>query len=246
MNILISLIGGIVGYLVGSISFARIIIAIREPDAAIEKIHTTLPGTDADFSSTSISASTVMHQLGPKWGGITMALDMLKAVIPTLAFRLLYPDMDAYMVVALSVMLGHNYPIYYQFKGGRGLATMMGGFFVFDFIGILCSSILGVVLGVLSGQVVLIRWTGILFMILWAILFHEGWQATVYVVLANLIFWFAMRKEIARFLELRRKKEIQDQKIVAEFMGMGSMYGFIERFSIPGIIRRWRSKKMKT
>jgi glycerol-3-phosphate acyltransferase PlsY len=184
-----------------------------------------------------------MHQLGPKWGGFTMLLDMIKAVIPSLIFRLLFPDNYYYMINALFVMIGHNYPVYYGFRGGRGLSAMMGGFFVFDIIGTISTAILGVLIGVLSGQVVLIRWAGMILMIFWALIFHKGWQPPMYVLCANMIFWFAMRSELARFLELRKENMITDQKIVAEFMGMGSMYGLVERFGIPNILKRIKKKK---
>ena len=242
MDILIIIIAAIIGYLLGSISFTRIILAIRAPGAQVEDIQETIPGSDETFTSTSTGASAVMHQLGAKWGGITMLLDMLKAVIPTLLFRLLFPENYYYMVTALFVMFGHNYPLYYRFKGGRGLAAMMGGFFVFDFIGVIVTAILGIVFGILSGQAVLIRWTGMILMVFWAMIFHDGWQPSVYVLLANAIFWFAMREELKRFLELRKENKIADQKVVAEFMGMGSMYGLIERFSIPNVIQRIKKK----
>jgi glycerol-3-phosphate acyltransferase PlsY len=238
MNMLIGAVAAIVGYLIGSISFTRIVLALRAPGAEIEQIKQSLPDSPETFTSTSISASTVMHQLGPKWGGITMLLDMLKALIPAVVFHLLFPDQYYNLIAALFVMVGHNYPLYYHFKGGRGLAAMMGGFLAFDILGTLATAVLGIGIGILSGQVVLIRWSGMILMIFWAMIFHPGWQPTVYVLLANAIFWFAMRKEVKRFLELRKENIITDQKIVAEFMGMGSMYGLIERFSIPALLKK--------
>lgn len=233
----------IIGYLIGSISFTRIILALRAPGTNVENIQETLPGSNETFTSNSTGASAVMHQLGPKWGGITMLLDMLKAFLPTLIVRLLFPDQYAYFIMALFVMIGHNYPLYYKFKGGRGLAAMMGGFLAFDPIGIIVCSILGMVLGILSGQVVLIRWIGMFLMIPWAAILHPGWEPPVYVTIAVGIFWFAMRDELRRFLELSQESKITDQKIVAEFMGMDSVYGLIERFSIPSLIKRIKTKK---
>ena len=243
MDILRLIITASVGYLVGSISFTRIILALKAPGTNVENIQETLPGSKETFTSNSTGSSAVMHQLGANWGGITMLLDMLKAFIPTLVFRLVFPEEYYYFIVAIFTMIGHNYPLYYKFKGGRGLAAMMGGFLAFDPIGIIVCSILGMVLGILSGQVVLIRWIGMFLMIPWAAFFHPGWEPPVYVTIAVGIFWFAMRDELKRFLELSQENKITDQKIVAEFMGMGSVYGLVERFSIPSLIKRIKTKK---
>ena len=231
------MIAALAGYLLGSVSFTRSMLAKLAPGTNLEAIEEMVPGTTERFSSSSTGATAVMHQVSPKWGGITALLDMLKAFIPVLVFHLLFPNASYYLITALFVMLGHNYPLYYGFKGGRGLSVMMGGFLVFDWLGTLLTTLFGLVFGVLSGQVVLIRWGGMLLMILWAWLFHTGWQPVVYVLLANVIFWFAMRGELQRFLALKRQNKLPDEKVVAKFMGMGSMIPFIERFSIPAIVR---------
>ena len=225
-------------YLIGSVSFTRIMLPKLAPGADVESIEETVPGMEERFTSSSTGATAVMHQVSPKWGGITALLDILKALLPTLVIRLLFPHQYLYLIAALFLIVGHNYPLYYGFKGGRGLSAMMGGFLVFDWFGTLITMMSGILVGILSGQVVLIRWSGILLMILWAALFHKGWQPVGYVLFANALFWFAMRGELKRFLILKRENKLPDEKIVADFMGMGSMYLLIERYSIPALFRR--------
>ena len=63
MEFLVILIAVITGYLVGSISFTRIILALRAPGTNVENIQETLPGSEETFTSNSTGASAVMHQL---------------------------------------------------------------------------------------------------------------------------------------------------------------------------------------
>ena len=241
MNWYVGLIVALSGYLLGSVSFTRILLKYLAPGADLEAIQEQLPGTEEQFRSTSSGATAIMHQVSPRWGAVTGLLDVSITLVPVLLTRLLLPGTTYYMITAITAMLGHNYPIYYGFKGGRGLSTMFGGFLVFDWFGTLVTSILGIIFGVLSGQVVLIRWTGIILMIFWALIFHDGWQPVVYVILSNAIFWFAMREELKRFLELKRQDNLLDEKVVAEFMGMGRMYPLIQRYSLPSLLKKYRN-----
>ena len=238
MNLWIPLIAALSGYLLGSISFTRIMLPRLAPGTRLEEIEERVPGTSETFSSSSSGATAILHQVNAKWGAITALFDILVALFPVLLFKLLFPNTYFFLITAITAMLGHNYPIYYKFKGGRGLSTMIGGFLVFDFFGTILTSILGITIGVLSGQVVLIRWTGIILMIPWVWLSHSEWQPQLYVILANAIFWYSMRGELKRFLTLKRQNKLPDQKVVAEFMGMGSMVRLIHRYSIPTLVKR--------
>jgi len=51
---------------------------------------------------------------------ITVVLDMLKITIPTLVFKHVYPDTPYFLITAATGMIGHVWPLYHGFKGGRG------------------------------------------------------------------------------------------------------------------------------
>ena len=54
-------------------------------------------------------------------------LDVLKGVIPVLVARLLYPENDLLWVIAgIGALLGHVYPVYFRFQGGKGTSTYLG------------------------------------------------------------------------------------------------------------------------
>ena len=78
----------VVGYLLGAISFARIIARRLAPDKELSAIAVPVPETQEHYIFRSISATTIRMQYGPKYGCLTSVLDMLKALIPTALFRL--------------------------------------------------------------------------------------------------------------------------------------------------------------
>jgi glycerol-3-phosphate acyltransferase PlsY len=86
-----------------------------------------------DYGSGNAGATNTYRVLGAKWGTIVMIIDMLKAIIAVkLAFLLpLSFDNDIYLVnmqlgLGLAAVLGHIFPIWADFRGGKGVATLFG------------------------------------------------------------------------------------------------------------------------
>ena len=61
-----------------------------------------------------------------KAAALTLAGDMLKGLIPVLVARALNADIEIQAAVALAAFLGHLYPVFFDFKGGKGVATALG------------------------------------------------------------------------------------------------------------------------
>ena len=85
--------------------------------------------------SGNAGATNTLRTLGWKAGLTTLLGDAFKAAIPILVFRLfLYPNMENIetiwqvygLYIALGVTLGHNFPFYLNFKGGKGIAVFAG------------------------------------------------------------------------------------------------------------------------
>ncbi|MBF0401818.1 MAG: glycerol-3-phosphate 1-O-acyltransferase PlsY [Magnetococcales bacterium] len=77
--------------------------------------------------SGNIGATNVLRTAGRLAGAIALLLDMLKGVLPILFARLwLGPEAPLVAGIALALFLGHLYPIYLGFKGGKGVATALG------------------------------------------------------------------------------------------------------------------------
>ncbi len=124
MDPLIAFFAGATGYVIGSISFARLMVARLAQTPDVSKIEHQVSGSSEVFQSNSISATAVRFQLGDRYGCLTAVLDILKALLPTLAFKLWQPGEPYYLITATMMIVGHNYPIFYGFRGGRGLATI--------------------------------------------------------------------------------------------------------------------------
>ena len=101
-------------YLIGSISTAIItckIMGLEDP----RKVCSNNPG-----------ATNVLRHGGKKAAIITLLGDMLKGLIPVLVIVQLQADALTVALVGLFALLGHIFPIYYGFKGGKGVATYYG------------------------------------------------------------------------------------------------------------------------
>ncbi|MBW2454079.1 MAG: glycerol-3-phosphate 1-O-acyltransferase PlsY [Deltaproteobacteria bacterium] len=113
-----------VAYLAGSIPFGLLIARARGVD--IQAV-----------GSGNIGATNVARNLGKKLGALVLMADMLKGGLPMAAARwLLHLDTRAephlYAAVGLAAVLGHCFPVWLRFKGGKGVATALGVFLVVD------------------------------------------------------------------------------------------------------------------
>mgnify|MGYP000116291083 CR=1 FL=1 len=99
--------------------------------------------------SGNAGASNVVTVLGLKYGVITGVADILKGVLPVVIVRALYPATPALAYAAgMAAIIGHIFPFYLKFRGGKGVATLMGMMLAYDLrLGLLfIAVILGVVL----------------------------------------------------------------------------------------------------
>ncbi len=99
----------IVSYLLGSINFAYITAQMKGIDISSEGSGN--PGT-----------SNVLRTLGKGPAAIVLLGDLLKGAIPIIFF---YQD-QYFLVYGLAAVVGHIYPVFYKFKGGKGVATHLG------------------------------------------------------------------------------------------------------------------------
>ena len=124
---------GIIGYLIGSISFSII-------------IGKKMAGIDVREQGSGNAGSTnVLRTIGKKAAALTLLCDVLKGVIAVLiAFVVgkFAKDLNSAILIqiaALAVVVGHTFPIYFGFKGGKGVATSLGILLIVNWqIGLIC------------------------------------------------------------------------------------------------------------
>ncbi len=83
--------------------------------------------------SGNIGATNVGRVCGWKWGSLVLVLDALKGLLPTLAVRMLPPDVTSghsiqlwTIAAGISAIAGHMFPVWLGFRGGKGVATALG------------------------------------------------------------------------------------------------------------------------
>lgn len=135
----------VIGYAFGLIQTAYIIGKTKHVDIR-------------EYGSGNSGTTNAMRTLGKKAGIITFLVDGLKAVAATVLVRLIFPDSDYILVLVLytgvGVVLGHNFPFYMGFKGGKGIAAS-GGVILscFDIKLLLCALVTFAVVALISRYV---------------------------------------------------------------------------------------------
>ena len=81
-----------------------------------------------DYGSGNIGMTNVLRTTGLKTGIIVLGLDTFKGVIPLFVSRQLYSDPYMETLAAIAVLVGHIWPVFLKFRGGKGVATGMGSF----------------------------------------------------------------------------------------------------------------------
>ena len=79
-----------------------------------------------NFGSKSTGATNVNRVLGVKPGIIVLILDILKGLIPILILRIFLDNEIIAILASCSIVIGHCFPLYHKFKGGKGVATGFG------------------------------------------------------------------------------------------------------------------------
>lgn len=155
----------LVGYLIGSVSVARIIFARLKPGEKPDLIRTPSIDGQAELVAHSIGATNVMIAFGPRWGLLTTALDIAKAFIPTLILHLAYPLASYHLACAVAVLVGHLWPVWHRFVGGGGNSCVIGMLLAISPLGFLATHTASMLIGrlfpmlsFLAGVALMIPW----------------------------------------------------------------------------------------
>ena len=114
---------GVVAYLIGSINSSIV-------------ISKAVMGKDIrESGSGNAGATNMLRTMGKKYAIITLVIDILKGVV-ALLLAMLAIKFGAYAVsmyiAGVAVVVGHNFPVFFGFKGGKGVATSLGVILLLD------------------------------------------------------------------------------------------------------------------
>jgi glycerol-3-phosphate acyltransferase PlsY len=133
-----------IGYLIGSINFSVI-------------LSKKMAGFDLrEKGSKNAGTTNMLRTVGKKGAAIVLICDILKGVLAILIARLISGDVNqaiACQIAGFAVVLGHTFPIFFEFKGGKGVATSIGILLMINWqIGLICL-MYGIIMIVLTRMV---------------------------------------------------------------------------------------------
>ena len=180
---------GIISYLMGSIPFGLILTKIF------------LKKDIREIGSGNIGATNALRTGNKLIGYSTLILDILKAVIPVLYVKINFPD--GVYISALFAFIGHVFPVWLKFKGGKGVATYVGILFSLNIIFGLVFGICWLIIFFISKYSSLASLIGSLSIPVY-ILILEGLENIFFYVIMFILIFFTHRENIKR---LKNKEE---------------------------------------
>lgn len=224
MNPFIAIVAILVGYLLGSISFTRILGRWFAPGEDLSETEIKMRDDRPSFQLKSVSATSLAFRKGPKAGCLVSILDMLKAAIPVLAFRLYFPGAGYEWLCAAAAVVGHNFPVYYGFKGGRGMSPLYGGLFVLDWLAIPGTTIGGMLVGLILGDMFLMWIGAVPLLLVWMIVRFGTPVSIAYAIIVNIAVGAAIAPELKIHLENRRQGNVEKISLSNYFRGAQGMF----------------------
>lgn len=224
------LIALLAGYLVGSISFARVLARLFVPSDQLAGTSLNW-GDEPGFTSSNVSAMT-LRQVSSRLGPVAGVLDILKALVPVLVLELSYPGEPLAVLYAAAVTVGHIFPVYHRFKGGRGTSTILGAVVVLDPLAFPVTLVAGYVVGLyVFKDVLLAHHAGwIVLLPVWFALTGQ-WDLVAYSLVINAARWSVSGPEIREWLGYRRSGALQSEAFHDEIekTHIGYIHGFLRR-----------------
>jgi len=175
---------GLIGYLLGSIPFGMVLASVMGL------------GNLRDIGSGNIGATNVLRTGSKKAAALTLVLDGGKAAVAVLLARA-FAGEDAAQLAGLMAFVGHCFPIWLKFKGGKGVATFLGLLIALSWPIGLASCATWLVTAVLTRISSLSALVAAALSTAWMVVFLQGHLFFLGMALTLLIFW-THRANIAR------------------------------------------------
>ncbi|MBR3943308.1 MAG: glycerol-3-phosphate 1-O-acyltransferase PlsY [Clostridia bacterium] len=180
-------IAAVAAYLIGSLNGALVIGKIMGVDIRTK-------------GSGNAGATNAVRILGKKTGYIVFLLDFIKGILAVLAAKLIFDENEA-SLAALFVVLGHVYPVYFGFKGGKGISTIVGVIAILDWRIFVFAAVWMIGMILITKIVSLSTLTGVLGVtILFAVLHWGNWILIAVSALLTVITFVKHRANIKRLL----------------------------------------------
>ncbi|UOF89740.1 glycerol-3-phosphate 1-O-acyltransferase PlsY [Fodinisporobacter ferrooxydans] len=177
----------LVSYLIGSIS----------PSYLMGK---WVAGIDIrQHGSGNAGATNTMRVLGVKAGIFVFLFDALKGVFMVwIANVLTGGNLVAMVLAGLFTIFGHNWPVYFGFRGGKGVATTIGVLLTLAAVPALCAGVIAIALLLVTRYVSLASLSFVTFVPIFLVLFHRPMMLVFATIFLALVSYWKHRKNIER------------------------------------------------
>ena len=179
----------ILAYLLGSISTSYLVgKAVRGVDIR-------------DYGSGNAGATNTLRVLGWKMALVVLAGDIIKGVLAIAFASMVTSNSHIYMAFAgLFAILGHNWPIFFQFRGGKGVATTIGVLAVLSFTSAIYAGLLAIIIILVTRYVSLGSLVFMTFTFVFQFFMHTpAFYIWITLVIGVLVYW-RHRENIARLI----------------------------------------------
>lgn len=158
------------------------------------------------FGSQSMGATNVLRLKGWRHALFVACVDILKGVLPVYLALRISLDQNYALLCGFLAVLGHCFPVYVKFKGGKGVATSVGVYIVIALKPLLCVAAIFLTVVILTRYVSLGSILGSSFIPL-SILFFDGSVEMIYLSLAiSFLVIFKHRENVVRLIKGNERK----------------------------------------
>lgn len=182
----------VVAYLIGNIS-TSFIVAKLMADVDIRSV-----------GSGNAGSTNVLRTLGKKAAAITFLGDSLKGVVAVLIARFFGLHENIELFAGISVVIGHNWPVFLKFKGGKGIATTIGVTLAINYIAALICLSIGIAILIRTKYVSLASISAITIFPIF--LFFQSREYFIFALILCLLAIYRHRENIQRLLNGTERK----------------------------------------
>ena len=189
----------VLGYLIGSLNFAIIYSKLKKDDIR-------------NHGSGNAGATNVLRTYGKLPAAIVFLLDISKGVIAILLVRSVFDEVIFDCAAALGAVLGHNFPVYYKFAGGKGVSTSLAVLLTLHYPTALVAMATFIVVVLISKIVSLSSILASVFAMIFAFIVFKIDVFSVFCLIIGVLCIFRHRSNIKRLIEGTENKLGQKRK----------------------------------
>lgn len=159
-----------------------------------------------DFGSGNAGATNAFRVFGKKLGTACLVLDALKGIVAVLIAKYCFDDANILLllITGFAVVLGHNFPFYMKFKGGKGIAASLGIFLAIDYRVFLIAGIIPLIILISTKYMSIASLTLSVLLVVLMGIFYRSDPNIIYIVLMTFVFaalaFWQHRSNIKRLL----------------------------------------------